>query len=104
MLLGHWYLIDPRLSRWALRNLALVGIGGVVLDLIYALTGPWARLWAAPGVTLVLALTTLVLLVGVVLSLRVPSYPGVMAATGLSYLAVLTSLGFVNLARALGVR
>ncbi|HKX76276.1 MAG TPA: hypothetical protein VJR05_12900 [Acidimicrobiia bacterium] len=103
MLLGHWYLIDPRLPRWALRNLALLGLAGVALDLAYALAGPGVSLLAAPGVTLILGLTSLVLLVGVVFSLRVPSYPGVMAATGLSYLAVLTSLGAVSLTRALGV-
>jgi hypothetical protein len=38
--------------------------------------------------------------VAVLLSIRVPSYTGVMAATGLSYLAVLTSLGSVLLGRA----
>jgi len=59
MALGHWYLVDPRTPRWALRSLA--------------------------G------------------SLRQPAYSGVMAATGLSYLAVLTTLGAVFMGRALAI-
>lgn len=42
-----------------------------------------------------LALLTGVLLLAVWSSLRQPSYSGVMAATGLSYLAVMTALGAV---------
>jgi hypothetical protein len=41
------------------------------------------------------------LMIGVWLSLREPRYSGVMAATGLSYLAVLTSFGVVTLSRML---
>ena len=32
MLLGHWYLVDPRLPRWALRTLAVVGLAAVAID------------------------------------------------------------------------
>jgi hypothetical protein len=45
--------------------------------------------------------TSVVLLAGVIGSLRYPAYAGVMAATGLSYLAVLTTLGGVFLGRVL---
>ena len=48
-----------------------------------------------------LAATSLLLMAAVWFALGYPSYPGVMAATGLSYLAVLTSLGSVILVRAL---
>ena len=48
-----------------------------------------------------LALMTFLLLVAVWYSLQEPSYTGVMAATGLSYLAVLTSFGVVVLGRLL---
>jgi hypothetical protein len=41
----------------------------------------------------VMAVTTAVLLLAVWFSLKEPAYPAVMAATGLSYLAVLTALG-----------
>jgi hypothetical protein len=45
--------------------------------------------------------TSIVLMVAVIAALRYPAYSGVMAATGLSYLAVLTTLGAVFLGRAL---
>lgn len=101
MLLGHWYLVDPRLPRWSLRVLAVGGIAGLVLDAL--------MLWstgALPGggatvAFWLLAVTSVVLMVAVIGALRYPAYSGVMAATGLSYLAVLTSLGAVFLGRAL---
>ena len=40
-------------------------------------------------------------MVGVIGALKWPAYSGVMAATGLSYLALLTTLGAVFLGRAL---
>ena len=49
----------------------------------------------------VLIATSIVLMAGVLGSLRYPAYSGVMAATGLSYLAVLTTLGAVFLGLAL---
>lgn len=101
MLLGHWYLIDPRLPRWTLRSLAVAGIVGLTLDgLALGSTGGFP----AGGGTLVfwmLLATSVVLIVGVIGALRYPAYSGVMAATGLSYLAVLTTLGAVFLGRAL---
>ena len=48
-----------------------------------------------------LAAMSVLLMIGVWYSLKEPSYPGVMAATGLSYLAVLTSLGATALGRTL---
>jgi len=100
MLLGHWYLVDPRLPRWALRRLALAGLAGVVVDAVVVLTSAPADPFLSPAVLVALAVTSAILLVGVLFSIRVPSYTGVMAATGLSYLAVLTSLGSVVLGRA----
>ncbi len=101
MLLGHWYLIDPRLPRWALRSLALAGIIGLALDAtVLGATGgfpgggPTVAFW-------VLLATSIGLMVAVIGALRYPAYSGVMAATGLSYLAVLTTLGAVFLGRAL---
>ncbi len=100
MLLGHWYLVDPRMPRSALRGLAAIGIAGVVTDTIII---TWAGM-PGGGASLtfyVLMGTTAVLMVGVMAALRYPAYSGVMAATGLSYLAVLTTLGGVFLGRAL---
>lgn len=103
MLLGHWYLVDPSLPRSALRWLCGAGIVGLVAD---------GAALAAGGVAgsevTVLVVTWVVLLgfstllmVGVWFSLREEGYEGVMAATGLSYLAVLTSLGGIALGRVL---
>ena len=99
MVLGHWYLIDPRLPRSALRNLALVGIAGLVMEslllvgLDVGLSGGAVGFW-------VLVVTSVVLMVAVIAALRYPAYSGVMAATGLSYLALLTTLGAVFVGRA----
>jgi hypothetical protein len=54
---------------------------------------------AAPIVLTVLAALGLVLMVGVLFSLRVKSYTGVMAATGLSYLATITALAVAIISR-----
>jgi len=102
MLLGHWFLIDPTLPRWTLKRLAAAGAAGVVAD-VAVLTidaggfGGDVIGWAF----VVLAATTLVLLVAVWFALNEPSYPGVMAATGLSYLAILTAIGAAAAGRAL---
>ncbi|HEX6299485.1 MAG TPA: hypothetical protein VF148_03375 [Acidimicrobiia bacterium] len=100
MLLGHWYLIDPRLPRGALRNLAVVGIAGLLVEaglqigLGIELTGGALGFW-------VLLITSIVLMAAVIAALRYPAYSGVMAATGLSYLALLTTLGAVFVGRAI---
>ena len=98
MMLGHWYLVDPRLPRWLLRSLAFTGIAGLVADGLAL-----APQLSAGGGTVafwVLLAMSIVLMVGVVGALRYPAYSGVMAATGLSYLAVLTTLGAVFVGRA----
>ena len=101
MLLGHWYLVDPKLPRWALRRLDVLGGGGVVAEIVVAGLGgtlrPPTDLFGAAY--LMLAGMTLLLALGVWFSLKEKGYEGVMAATGLSYLATLTVLGTVFLAR-----
>jgi hypothetical protein len=100
MALAHWYLVDPRLPRNVLRALAIGGIGGLLLDgLVLGLLGVPSGTGAAVAFWILLG-TSVVLMVGVIGALRWPAYSGVMAATGLSYLAVLTTLGAVFLGRA----
>ena len=100
MALGHWYLVDPRLPRWMLRALAIVGIVGLAADSTVLVI---AGLPSGGGTIAfwVLMATSVVLMAAVIGSLRYPAYSGVMAATGLSYLAVLTTLGGMFLGRAL---
>ena len=105
MLLGHWYLVDPRLPRWALRRLDVAGAIGLIADVGLLIadgvldfpSGDVAIGWAF----VTMAIATLALLIAVWFSLKEPSYTGVMAATGLSYLAVLTVTGAVVLGRVL---
>ena len=103
MLLGHWFLVSPRMPRWPLRALALVGGAAVLLDWLAHLAAsiPPAASTGPLIASAALAATSLLLMAAVWFALGYPSYPGVMAATGLSYLAVLTSLGSVILVRAL---
>jgi hypothetical protein len=105
MMLGHWYLVDPQLPRWALRRLAIIGGFGVVLDVIVlAALGvfPWPTADLAVGLGfVVLAVTSGVLMLGVFVALGEDGYAGVMSATGLSYLALLTAIGAVVIGRLL---
>lgn len=100
MLLGHWFLVDPRLPRSALRALAAVGIGGTIFDAALGVTGLGGLALATVAG---LGFLTAVLMVLVYLALRERGYAGVMAATGLSYLAVLTGLGAVAASRAAAI-
>jgi hypothetical protein len=99
MLLGHWFLVDPKLPRWPLRRLALAGIAGAALEGVRVSTLDTSSLLASTPVLVGLAATAVLLMVGVLLSLRVKSYTGVMAATGLSYLATLTAIAVVIISR-----
>ncbi|OFW67128.1 MAG: hypothetical protein A2Z12_03605 [Actinobacteria bacterium RBG_16_68_21] len=105
MILGHWYLVDPRLPRRALRTLDAAGALGMVVDFgVLAIMGaiPWEWADAAFGAGFVLlAVTTTVLMTAVWFALGETGYSGVMAATGLSYLAVLTAFGSAVLGRIL---
>ena len=105
MMLGHWFLVDPRLPRRPLRLLALAaGVGALADMVVVAAFGafPWESGDLAVGVGyLVLAATTMLLTAAVWASLGEEGYPAVMAATGLSYLAVLTAAGMVVLGRLL---
>lgn len=103
MLLGHWYLVDPRLPRWALHRLAYAGGVGLVADALFV-GGRVARDGLAADVVFgwayaALAVMTGLLLLGVWFSLKEPKYTGVMAATGLSYLGVLTAVGTLVVGR-----
>ena len=112
MLLGHWYLVQPKLGREPLRELnrwvvalwpfeiaALLWPTGMVsvinghIDDGYQ--GMLGWFWiACAAATLILAIVTIA-------ALKERAYSAVMAATGLLYLAILTAFGTDLVARAL---
>ena len=96
MLLGHWYLVQPGMSRAPLIELIAWAVVLCLAD---------AAVWLLPeGLLsastdsllawfwLVCAVATAGLLATTRLALREPRYSAVMAATGLSYLAVMTAV------------
>lgn len=100
MLLGHWFLVDPRLPRWALKRLDGGGIVGLVADAVMVLViGGWPDQGFVRWAFLGLAATGSLMMIGVWFSLREDGYESVMSATGLSYLSVLTALGSVAVGR-----
>jgi hypothetical protein len=112
MLLGHWYLVQPGLSRdsikelvrlivvvWPFEILVLLlptgmisVLGGTIDDGYGGLLG-----W----ICALSALTTVALALLAKRALDEPYYSAVMATTGLLYLAILTAFGTDVLARAL---
>lgn len=112
MLLGHWYLVQPRLSRAPVRELVrlVMVIWPIEVVLFLVPTGMVSVLdgrindgyRGLLGWTWVVsALTTLGLAFAAWRALEERFYSAVMAATGLLYLAILTAFGTDVLARAL---
>jgi hypothetical protein len=111
MLLGHWYLVQPGLTRgpllemvrwvgllWPLEVAVLLWPTGMVSvvtgDIDDGYGGILAWFWLACAITTIA-------LVGVTrAALRERQYSAVMAATGLLYLAILTAFGTDLVARA----
>jgi len=112
MLLGHWYLVQPGLSRKPLLELVrwtgalwvpetlllLIPVGmlsvwtGTIDDAYGGMLG-W--FWGACVVT------TLGLVIATLAALKEKQYEAVMAATGLAYLNIMTGFGIDLVARAL---
>lgn len=107
MMLGHWYLVDPRLPRRPLLIFDVLAALGLGLDAIYVFAVGEVPFSGSDGVFrlayVMLAGFAGILMVGVWFSLKEPRYSGVMAATGLSYLAVLVGFGVVTVGRVLVV-
>ena len=111
MLLGHWYLVQPGLSRaplnelvrwlqwtWPAELIVMLWPVGMVSVLVGTVDDGWngtlGWMWVAcAGTTLGLAIATRA-------ALRERQYSAVMAATGLLYLAILTAFGMDLVARA----
>ena len=111
MLLGHWYLVQPGLSRepikelvrltafvWPVEVALLLIPTGMVQVLSGSIDDGYGGLLGWTWV--VCAVTTIALVATTWLALRERFYSAVMAATGLLYLAILTAFGIDLLARA----
>jgi len=111
MLLGHWYLVQPGLSREPLQELVTINLVTWPIEIFALLLPPGMIGVIADGddgyggllgwMWVVSALTTIVLIWVTRLALREKYYSAVMAATGLLYLAILTAFGTDVVARAL---
>ena len=111
MLLGHWYLVQPGMTRkllneltnavlfiWPLEVVVLILPTGMISVLNGSIDDGWNGIlgyfWlGCAALTGVLAVFTRA-------ALKERSYSAVMAATGLSYLAILTAFGTDLVARA----
>ena len=112
MLLGHWYLVQPGLSRGPLLELVR-WTGWLWLPEVVLLLVPTGMVSVLNGTIddgyngllgwfwLACTVTTVGLVVVTRLALRERYYSAVMAATGLLYLAILTAFGTDLVARAL---
>jgi hypothetical protein len=111
MLLGHWYLVQPGLSRrYLLDHVRLVGAvwpfevatlllpTGMVSVLKGTVDDGWGGILGWTWIAC--AVTTIALVVVTRAALRERQYSAVMAATGLLYLAILTGFGTDLVARA----
>ena len=112
MLLGHWYLVQPGLSREPLREMIRLAAWSWPLDVALLLVPPGMISVIDGSVDdgyegllgwtwVVSAVTTIVLLYVAQRALRERAYSAVMSTTGLLYLAILTAFGTDVLARAL---
>jgi hypothetical protein len=111
MLLGHWYLVQPGMQRKLLKDLVDVMYWALPLEVI-AMLLPTGMISVLTGSVddgwngmlgwfwIACVVMTGVLVVVTKAALKERSYSAVMAATGLLYLAILTSFGTDLVARA----
>ena len=95
MMIGHWFLIDPTISKDGMKKIAIITslqsltlIPLVQLNFINSEIVPIYKL-----IIICLYATTSILAFASYKSLNEKSYTGVMAATGLSYLSLIVSIG-----------
>lgn len=111
MTLGHWYLVDPQMDRRAISRLAKLFLLSFPLEIAALLLRPgvlqaWSEVRGPisgylPPFWVATALAGVLFGLGALGSLRVRGYSGVMAATGLSYLAILAAFGVDVIGKAL---
>ncbi len=111
MLLGHWYLVQPGLSREPIKELVRMAAWVWPVEVaVYLWPRGMTQVFTGAiddgyggllgWIWVVCALSTIALVGVTWLALRERSYSAVMAATGLLYLAILTGFGTDLVARA----
>ena len=103
MIIGHWFLVDPTIDRVGMKQVAKYGVGASGIAMIQQLVNLYTQASQSlypfnliNYVVLGLFFSTCILTAGAISSLNEKGYSGVMAATGLSYLSFLTSIGAVG--------
>ena len=95
MMIGHWFLVDPTISKEGMKKIAITGtIQSLILTplVFFEFIGQDIES-IFKNVILILFLSTAILSFASYKSLGEKSYTGVMASTGLSYLSLIVSLG-----------
>jgi len=102
MMIGHWFLVDPTISRVGMKNIAkFSSIISILLSLLAFLgffesSSSIFNIISSQELSYVvigLYLSASLLSFGSYKSLQEKSYTGVMASTGLSYLSLIVSMG-----------
>ena len=102
MMIGHWYLVDPTISKDGMKNISLIATSTAIVILLFFLfyennfNFDILTIFSSStikNVIIGLLLATSLLSFGSYKSLAEKSYTGVMASTGLSYLALILSIG-----------
>ena len=95
MMIGHWFLVDPTISKEGMKRIALFTTFQplLIIPLVYLnyLSEDIGDIYKL--VIMFLYLSTGILSFASYKSLNEKSYTGVMAATGLSYLSLIVSIG-----------
>jgi len=95
MMIGHWFLVDPTITRIGMKNIARSSmlIAGLLCLMITTGLVSLEITTLYKNIIVGLYISSFILSLGSLMSLNETSYTGVMAATGLSYLSLLVSLG-----------
>ena len=102
MMIGHWFLVDPTIERIGMKNISKFSSGLSILlaFLVFINIYESSSMFFSSvsenllkNVVIFLYLSSAFLSFGSLKSLQDKSYTGVMASTGLSYLALIVSLG-----------
>src|SRR5210317_845567 len=102
MMIGHWFLVDPTIERIGMKNISKLSsrlsilLAFLVFLNIYESNSLFFSSLSENllnNIVIFLYLSSALLSFGSLKSLQEKSYTGVMASTGLSYLALIVALG-----------